>query len=477
LIQAPPWLETALTIAYLTTLLYLCAFVVYAVTMIALAAIEGRRRRLQAHTTYRDDQASRYAIPVSIVSAVFDEEIIAVPATRSLLEQDFPDFEVIVVDDGSSDGTLAALIREFDLVPEHVFYRRTLESEPLKAVFKSRIEPRLTVLSKENGGKADALNCGINFARYRYVCCVDGDTMFVRDAVSRTMAIAAVDPGMTVAVASFFGTSPHPEAASGSGIKRPSLPRRLLMDFQHLDLMRSFVVYRLAQSRLNCMLCVPGGFGLWRRDVLLEMGGFSRDFTCEDIEMTFRIHERFHREGRPFKILSLPGMVAETEGPDNVRCLLSQRARWQRVTLETIWHYRRMFGRPRYGAAGMVGLPYYFLFEGLAPVIQLFGFIALGAAAITGLLDWSTYFALLGTMIFLVAIPTTVAVWIFDHSQRSYRLRSLGRMVLFGPLDFLLYRPLILVAGIRGWVEFLRKEKGWNKFPRNVRRPVREQAA
>jgi len=450
--------------------IYMIGLVAYALVMLTIAYRESRWRRRQREVEDFDAVlGSRYTIPVSIVAPVFNEAIIAVPAVRSLLAQTYPEFEVVVVDDGSTDETLAILTREFELEPRQVFFRQVLASQPVRAVYRSRVEPRLVVVSKDNGGKADALNCGINFSRYRFLCCVDGDTMFTPDALLGAMSLIARDPGRIVGAASLFGISLEPEAESTRGELRTT-NGHLLGDFQHLDLMRAFVAYRLAWSRLGCMLCVSGGYGIWRRDVVIDVGGFSPSFTCEDIEMTFRVHEKLLREDRPYRIISLPNMVAQTEGPRNVRSLVSQRARWQRVTLETVWHYRRMFARPRYRAAGLIGLPYYTLFEGLAPLFQIVSVLTLIAAIVLGLLDWRGYLAFLGIVVFGTAIPTTVAVSLHDVAYRDYGLRGLLRMLLLGPLDLVLYRPILVYAGIRGSWEFLRKDKRWNKFERNPRR-------
>jgi biofilm PGA synthesis N-glycosyltransferase PgaC len=462
--------ESLLEAALIITVLYSSALAVYVMGMLAVAVRESRFRRRQNDVEdYESVLGSRYTIPVSVIAPAFNEEGMVVPAVRSLLAQSYPEFEVIVVDDGSTDGTVAALHSAFDLVPRQVFFRDTLEAKPTRTVYHSRIDPRLTVVSKENGGKADALNCGVNFARYRYLCCVDGDTIFAPDALLRAMALVIKDPARIVAAASLFGISIAPEAAFDGTPSTPTTNRHMLADFQHLDMMRSFVAYRAAWSRLDVMLCVPGGFGLWRRDVILEMGGFSTAFTCEDIEMTFRIHERFLRTKRPYRIISLPNMVAQTEGPTSIRSLVSQRARWQRVTLETIWHYRGMFGQPRYRSVGLVGVPYYLLFECLAPVFHVLSILALVLAAAVGQLGWPAYLAFIGMMAFATAIPTALAVSLHDSGFRDYGMNDVIRMLVLGPFDLLLYRPLLLYAGLRGTWEFLRKEKGWNKFDRNVR--------
>ena len=450
---------------------YVGILLLYVVMMLGLSLWETRLRRRQADAEdYDAVRRSRYTIPVSVIAPTFNERVMAVPAAQSLLAQDYPQLEVIVVDDGSVDGTLETLIEAFDLEPRQTFFRRVIPSNPIRMVYRSRTDPRLTVIAKENGGKADALNCGVNFARYRYLCCVDGDTVFAADALLRAMALVVRDPGRIVGASSLFGISLAPELVAQDGDFLRRTNRHLLADFQHLDLLRSFVAFRSAWTRLKCMLCVSGAFGLWRRDVILEMGGFSSRFTCEDIEMTFRIHEKYLREGTPYRILSLPSMVAQTEGPRSIRSLVSQRARWQRVTLETIWHYRTMVGRARYRAAGFIGLPYYVLFECLAPLVQGISAAGLIVAAALGLMDWPAYFALLGIMAMALAIPTTFAVSMHDVAFRDYRRSDLLRMLLLGPLDLFLYRPILIYAGLRGCWEFLRKDRRWNKFERNVRR-------
>jgi cellulose synthase/poly-beta-1,6-N-acetylglucosamine synthase-like glycosyltransferase len=218
------------------------------------------------------------------------------------------------------------------------------------------------------------------------------------------------------------------------------------------------------------MMCVSGGYGMWRRDVVVEVGGFAPNFTCEDIEMTFRVHEKMLREKRPYRIISLPSLIAQTEGPQKIGSLVSQRARWQRVTLETIWHYRRMFFRPKYRTVGMLGVPYYTIFECLAPLFQVLSIATLALAGLYGIIGWQAYLFFLGIMTFGTAMPTTLAVWLHDRGYRDYRVRDLVHMLLLGPLELILYRPILMWAGMVGTVQFLRGHKGWDKFERNARR-------
>jgi cellulose synthase/poly-beta-1,6-N-acetylglucosamine synthase-like glycosyltransferase len=217
------------------------------------------------------------------------------------------------------------------------------------------------------------------------------------------------------------------------------------------------------------MLCAVGAFQIWRRDVLEEVGGYSRRFTCEDIELTFRVHEKFLREGRDYEIHTLPDNVGTTEGPDTVKKLVSQRERWQRVIDETVWHFRGMWFRPRYKSVGLVGAPFYLVTEVLAPVFEITALVTLPLALALGVFDWQVFAVMVAAIAFLTGALTASAVLLDDLQSRTYRVRDLARVLLLAPLDLLLYRPIIVWARIKGTWRFLRRDRAWHKFERNVR--------
>lgn len=454
---------------YIACLGYLAVLTAVFLLMVCVAAIENRLRafetRLEDFPTILE---SPFTIPVSIIAPAYNEEVCVSAAVSSLLSLSYPEYEVIVVNDGSADGTLQRLQRDFHLKPIGTFYRRILPASGVRQLYRSDTDPRLTVVDKDNGGKADALNCGINLARYRYVCCVDGDTLYHPDALLKGMRLAIQDPSTVLGVTSQIGLSSRPEQARQSD-GRLRVDRNLLTTYQVLDFLRAFVCSRLAWSRWNYMLCSVGAFAIWRRDVVLEMGGFSTRFTCEDIEFTFRVHERFRSAGKPYRIHSLPDTVGVTEGPNTVARLVSQRARWQRVITETVWHYRRMLCNPRYGTVGMVGMPYYVLGEVMAPLFQVLALVTIPLAALSGLLRWDDFLRFLAILGFGTAIFTNAAILLQDRNLRSFAANDLPYLILLGPLDLILYRPIIFYAQVKGLIGFLRGERAWHKFARNSR--------
>jgi cellulose synthase/poly-beta-1,6-N-acetylglucosamine synthase-like glycosyltransferase len=442
--------------------LYLALFLV--------SAFEELVSRRQRQSEDADTLAvSRFTIPVSVIAPVYNEEPVVRAAVRSMLALDYPTFEVIVVNDGSTDGTLERLVEEFSLQPRRVFYRRLLDTVEPRTVYRSTTEPRLTVVDKSNSGKADSLNVGLNLARYRYVCTVDGDTIFDRNALLEAMRPVVKDPAHVLGVTSHVAISRHPEARTGWEPGVEHVDRHLLSNFQLLDYLRSFFNNRLAWSRLDFMLCAIGAFAVWRRDVLVDVGGFSRTYTCEDIEISFRIHEKYLRERKPYKIISLSQTVGATEGPDRIRRLISQRARWQRVIMETVWAYRRMMGNPRYRTVGLVGAPFYLVSEVAAPFFEALSLVTLPAAVAAGVFDWRAFLLFAATISLVNGLFTSFSILLQDRSARSYPLRDLARLIALGPLDLLLYRPFLVWARLKGAWGFLRHDRSWDKFERNAR--------
>jgi poly-beta-1,6-N-acetyl-D-glucosamine synthase len=463
-------LELWLRVAVYACFAYLAAVYVGFFALAAVSVVEGVfRARQRAAEDLGSSFDSYFTIPVSVVFAAYNEEVPIVNAVRSVLANEYPEFEVIVVNDGSTDGTLDVLREAFQLQPRHIFFRKRFETEKVRGIYRSETDPRLIVIDKENAGKADSLNCALNFARYRYVLGIDADTVLASDALMAGMRLVLRDPATVIGVTSILSIAERPEVRILEPRGRRRIDGRPLLAFQQLDYTRSFLAARLGWSKFNFMLCSVGAFSIWRRDVLEEVGGFSTEFTCEDIELTFRVHEHFRRLGKPYRILSLGEEVGVTEGPTTVGSLIRQRERWQRVIMETVFAYRGMLGRRRYGTVGMLGIPFYLLSEIAAPLAEAVSVGVLVVAAATGLLDLEVFALTIGCIAVLNGILTNISVFVSDYTNRLYRLQDLVRLCLLGPFELLLYRPIISLARARGVVGYFRGDRGWNKFARNAR--------
>ena len=463
-------MTTVLSLVVLACFAYLVLVNVIALVFLAVGAVENAIRRQEEDSTdYETLGSSRFTIPVSVIVGAYNESTVIEGTVSSFLGFDYPEFEVIVVNDGSTDDTLERLRDAFDLTPYEVFVRHVFPAQPVRAIYRSARYPNLVVVDKENGGKADAWNAALNVARYRYVCGVDADTVFEPSALLQVMRFPMTDPARVVGVTSQIQTASRPEKVLAMPAGERRVDRSLLSLYQHLDFVRAFINNRLAWSKLGFMLCSPGGFQIWRRDVLEEVGGYSTEFTCEDIELTFRVHEKFRRERRDYVIHCLPDTVGITECPTAVGKLVSQRERWQRVINETVFHYRRMWFNRQYGSVGMVGSPFYLVTEVLSPFIELLGLASLVAAVMLGVFDLQIFLVVVAAMAFVNAALTAGAILLDDVQSRLYRVRDLARLLFWAPFDLILYRPIITWARLKGTWGFLRGDKSWERFERNTR--------
>ncbi len=445
----------------------LLVFAMYGV-LVVFAAIESSIRAKQRDAEdFETLESSRFSLPVSVILPVFNEEQVLNGVLDSVFAMNYPELEVVIVDDGSTDGTFELLRERFDLRPKPTFFQRAVPTKHEITVYGSERDPRVRVATQANGGKADALNAGLNLCRYPYVLCLDGDTICREDALLSGMRIVVKDPERVIEVTSQIAIASRPEGNGNGGAEY--VDNTVLSNFQHLEYLRTCLNGRLAWSHLCFMFCASGAYTLYRRETLVEAGGFSSDFSCEDIEMTFRLHERHLRARRAYRIVALPEPIVTTEAPDRLRSLVSQRERWQRVTLEVMWHYRRMLLNPRYGVFGLIGMPYFFLSEILAPFFETFALALIVLTVWQSDFSWPVYLVFLGTLSFANALLSASALLLDERSSSTYRLPHVVRLLALSPLELLIYRPVIVWARLLGTWRFFRGYQAWNAFDRNLR--------
>jgi cellulose synthase/poly-beta-1,6-N-acetylglucosamine synthase-like glycosyltransferase len=431
--------------------------------VISFAEIADYVRR-EVFSGFSELFTSNYAPPVSVVVPAYNEEATIAESVRSFLTLHYPLHEVVVVNDGSKDATLEVLMGAFDLYESDQPVRMQLETAPLRGVYTSPTE-RLVVVDKENGGKSDALNAGVCAANYPLVCCLDADIILEEDALLR-VARPMIESSEVAAVGGIVRVANGCEFEKGRIIKVRT-PKKALPNFQIVEYLRAFIAVRTAWSKLNCLLIISGAFGMFRRRDLILAGGYSSDTVGEDMELTTRIHRVLRENDRRYKISFVPDPIAWTEVPDNLRVLGRQRDRWHRGLLETLVRHRRMLFNPRYGTVGLIGMPYFFLFEFLGPVIELLGYIAFVAGLALGVIN--TAFAL---VFFLAAVGlgvllSTAAVFLEELRLERYpSWRDLVKLILYGVLENFGYRQLNTLWRAMAIVSFLRKNSDWGAMER-----------
>lgn len=409
--------------------------------------------------------ASRVTPRVSILAPAYNEATTVSESVRALLTLEYPSLEVVLVNDGSPDATLDVLKRDFDLAPVLPIFRARLRSAAVRGVYRSRLNPQLVVVDKENGGKADALNAGLNLATGALVCAVDADTLIEPDGLLRMVRpflerddVAAA--GATIRVA-------NGSTVRGGRVVRPRVPRGALAGVQAVEYLRAFLFGRLGWNRLGGNLVISGAFGLFHRETMIAAGGYLRETVGEDMEMVARLRRWGLEHDAPHRVVFVAFPVAWTEVPESLAVLGRQRDRWHRGLADVLWRYRDMVGRPRYGVLGLFVLPYFVVVELLGPVVEASGLVGLAVALALGAVDWS-----FAGLFFLVAyglglVLTALTLLLEERGARRYeRFDDRLMMVPWLVLESLGYRQLTVLWRLRGLVGFMRGRRDWGVMTR-----------
>ena len=453
---------------FIVSLGYFVALMVFYLFLALIGSFEGVRRESQGEgEDYPLFYLSTLKLSVSIIMPARNEEEWITDSLKSLINLNYPKFEIIVVNDGSTDKTLEKLNDLLDLKPVDLMYVRHYKSGNVREILRSEKYPNITVIDEESGHKkAGASNSGLNIAQYDYICIMDADTILERDSLLKVMAQVDKEPDKIIGVGSYFGLVNGFNIKDGM-IMDHSFSYNPVIAYQNIEYIRSFIGTRLAWSKYNAMPNVAGGFGVWRKDVLYELGGYSTEFTCEDVELTFRAHDYVVKnKEKGYKILMMPYHVGWTEGPSNIRSLILQRNRWQRVINETIWKYKYMILNPKYGFFAFLTLPYFLLYEVLGIFMEIISLVFVTAGWIMGVLGINVFLAYLCFMLLSQAFSSLLCVLSFVGGQRLFRIKYIMYLVALTLVEFFWYRWFISAAKLMGTFDFLRKKRTYDMYVR-----------
>ncbi len=455
-------LDTLLLIVGTITIAYFAILNGLYLTFTAIAWRSlGAHLRGRAYSALEEAFESPFTPGITVVLPAFNESAGIVESVHSLLALRYPTYEVVLVNDGSTDDTLARLEGAFDLVPAHRALREAIPIQPVRATYVSRRSPNLWVLDKANGGKADALNAGIAASQHPYVCAIDADALIETDALLRVAAPMLDDPEHVIATGGIVRIANGSEIDHGrvTGVR---LPRNPLAVLQVIEYFRAFLIGRVGWTRLNALLIISGAFGLFQRAAIEEVGGFATDTVGEDMELVVRLHRHFRARGVPYRIEFVPDPVCWTEVPEDMGSLSRQRRRWHRGLGQTLWRHRRGIGNPRYGAFGLLALPYFLFFEFLGPVIETLGSALTVLAFAVGDLSLTSFVSFL-VLAFLVATLLSIAALALEefNFRRHQRTRDVVSMVLYTMIENLGYRQLNDLWRVLALLDLARRKQGW----------------
>lgn len=432
------------------------------VIQLVLAARVFQTRIRPASRSY--ELWSRYADlapPVSVIAPCYNEELSIADSVRALLALEYPDHEVVVVNDGSRDGTLARLIDEFAMHRIEREQLAVLQKTRILGVYASVRHPNLLLVDKENGRKADAVNAGIGFATAPLVCVIDADSIIEPDGLLRGTEPFMSDDGSLVAIGGTIRIA-NGSIVQGGHVRQVRLPPGWLPRFQILEYLRAFLTARIANAELGMLLLISGAFGIFRRSVLVEIGGYRHDTVGEDLEIITRIHRHMREQRRPYRVAFVPEVVCWTEAPSDWEGLRNQRSRWEQGALETLVKHRRMLFNPRYGRVGMVGLPLLVIEDVLGPPCEIFGYLVLPLLYLLGLTSGEVVLAFFSlTVLFGVAISLGTLALEELQLRRTPRARDLLLLAAAALFENFGYRQANLVFRLRGMWRYFRKDSSW----------------
>jgi cellulose synthase/poly-beta-1,6-N-acetylglucosamine synthase-like glycosyltransferase len=448
------WYYLASNLAYLTMLI------------IALKTSAMHQQRLESHRL-NWIRETPLAPPITLLAPAHNEEASIRVAARNLLELDYPQLEVIIINDGSEDRTLDELRDEFRLRPVRAVYVPEAQSAPVRGLYRSAVDARLVVIDKEAGGsKADAVNAGLNAATSPYVCVVDSDSLLERDALLRIMVPILEDPKRVVAVGGIIRVLNGSEIHGGQ-LQRVRLPRKSIEVIQVIEYLRAFLIGREAWAQGNMLMIISGAFGLFRTDLVRAVGGYRSRAIGEDFDLVARLHRHLLEKQVDYEIRFVPDPMCWTEVPSDLKSLGRQRARWQKGLLDVLWPNRDMLFRPRYGRIGCFALPYLWLFELLAPVIEIAGITLIILAACLGVLSREFF---LQFLIFGYAFATVISIGSVLQEEITYKRyndwKDVARLITYCFFEHFPYRQLHMIWRLQGLWQYLRGDLVWKPMKR-----------
>nr|WP_245996276.1 glycosyltransferase [Paenibacillus taihuensis] len=404
--------------------------------------------------------------PVSVIVPAHNEKEGIIESIRSLLGLHYPEFEIIVVNDGSTDGTREQVMEHFRMVPVDRTVRQMLHTEEVTEVYQSQQLPHLFMLDKRNGGKADALNAGINYAKYSYFCSIDGDSILERDALVKIMKPIMTSNEDVIASGGSVRIANGNTIQMGS-VKQIKLSTKPLVIYQVVEYLRAFLVGRVGLSRYNLLLVISGAFGVFSKEWVIAAGGYSTKTAGEDMELVVRLQRLIKKRRSNKRIEFAADPVCWTEAPETAAYLRKQRNRWHRGLLESLWTHRGMTLNPRYGFIGLVVFPYFWIIELLGPVVELGGYLFIVLSLFMG--GISIEFAVMMFMTFLLygSLISLLALILEEWGLQKYsNKKDVLKLYLYSLTEMIWYRPLTVLWRVEGIFQFFLGYSAWGDMKR-----------
>lgn len=456
---------------FLLYILFYAIIIMSSYLILAYFSIKALRNYLKKNSfiDYEILLSSEFSPYLSIIAPAYNEVLTIEENVKSLLSLNYNNYEVILINDGSKDNSLEILINSYDLVPVTLDYTIKIKTKEVKNIYRSNnlAFKKLVVVDKENGGKADALNVGLNMAAHPYVVCVDVDCVLEKDALLKLVKPFLESTDKRVIATGGVIRIANQCLIEDGRISAINIPSKLLPRIQVLEYLRSFLLGRMAWGRLDGLLIISGAFGAFDKEIALLSGGYDNKTVGEDMELIVRMRRYMIEKKLPYTVAYIPDPLCWTEVPDDINVFIKQRSRWFRGTMETLWIHRKMFLNPKYKILGMLSVPYWTFFEFLAPIIVFIGIIITFIFIVLGMLDWY-FFGLLTLFVYFFSVSFSVNALLCEELtfHRYPKVKDFLKLFIAALIEPFYFHPIATYSAIKGIFEKIIGKNRWGEMTR-----------
>lgn len=456
-----------LAINYFSLFYVLLISSIYLIQLISATVGLRKYSKSLKYTDYKRFQESDNMVPISVLVPAYNEAATIADNTRNLLSLDFPQYEVIVINDGSKDETMEILKDSFKLLPIHVPFKRSIPTKEVKEVYRSALYPNLVVIDKENGGKADALNAGINASMYPVFVSIDADSILEKSSLIRIVYTFMSDP-TCVAVGGIVRIGSGCKIVNGE-LQEVDLSKKPLLLLQTNEYLRAFLTGRIGFHQMGMLLIISGAFGAFNKREVIEVGGYTTGCIGEDMELVVKLHKHMRRKKQKYTVKFLPDPVCWTQPPETLRDLKKQRKRWHIGLIDTLLKHRDMAFNPRYGRIGTACLPYFWIFELFGPIFEVMGYIAVPLSWIFGIINVRFMLSFYLVAVLYGTILSVGSLLLEENTFRKYpKVDQILKLFLFAIIDNLGYRQLNTIYKVEAMFGFRKNRSSWGTIQRRT---------
>ena len=437
--------------------------IIYILQLIISFIKVRKNNKLKQSNDYGRYVSSENLLPISLLIPAYNEEENIVSNIKSLMKMDYPQFEIIVVNDGSTDKTHERIIESFGLYKIESAIKTSIPTKEVLGIYYNIEYPNLIYVEKENGGKSDALNAGINVSSYPLFVCLDADSRIEPDALLK-LSIEFLKNTDTIVAGGLVRIANGFKIRDGR-VSGFSMPEKMIERFQIVEYFRSFLSGRVSWGATNSMLIVSGAFGVFKKQAVIEVGGYKTNTIGEDMEIVVRLHRYMRAHKRKYKIIFCEDSVCWTQGPMSVADIRSQRRRWQIGLLDTLLSHKALFLNPRYGTVGLMAIPYHWIFELFGAVIEALGYFIIPFSLIMGELN-IFFFVVYFLLAVLLGVILSLGSLILEQYTRKSVMsaKQCLSLSLYALLENFGYRQMITLFRLEGICKYRKLRKTWGKI-------------